>query len=189
MSDYVTVAELRTALGVGEALYSDADLQEVCTSAQSAIEPMLWQDERFISGWGISENKLKLAFALNHNFYVGHSVDVSGVRSDLDATYTLDSVAPLYVGVLTTGKSDVPQHTQSPMGRVRTHSPIDYSTNAQVRLAALMVASDMWQARQGSSGGAASPDFTPSPYKMGNTLLARVRGLLINVISPYAVVG
>ncbi len=31
--------------------------------------------------------------------------------------------------------------------------------------------------------------FTPSPYRMGNTLLARVRGLLAPYLDPRSMVG
>jgi hypothetical protein len=52
-----------------------------------------------------------------------------------------------------------------------------------------MIAVDIWQARQSSNAGGISPDFQPSPYRMGNTLLARVRGLLANHLSPNGLVG
>ena len=36
-----TVAELRSVLGIG-ALYTDAQLQEVCDAADNVLLPMLW---------------------------------------------------------------------------------------------------------------------------------------------------
>ncbi len=48
-----------------------------------------------------------------------------------------------------------------------------------------MVAVDIWQARQASNAGGISPDFQPSPYRMGNTLMARVRGLLASTTTLY----
>ena len=41
-----TVAELRSALGVGS-LYPDATLQEVCDAADAVILPMLWNNYSF----------------------------------------------------------------------------------------------------------------------------------------------
>jgi hypothetical protein len=52
-----------------------------------------------------------------------------------------------------------------------------------------MIAVDIWQARQNSNAGGISPDFTPSPYRMGNTLMARVRGLLADHLAPGGLVG
>jgi hypothetical protein len=54
----------------------------------------------------------------------------------------------------------------------------------------MMIAVDIWQARQAPSGQGASIDnFVPSPFKMGNTLIARVRGLLAPYMAPTAMVG
>jgi len=59
-----------------------------------------------------------------------------------------------------------------------------------VREASMMIAVDIWQARQAPSGQGASIDgFVPSPFKMGNTLIARVRGLLAPYLAPTSMVG
>ena len=52
-----------------------------------------------------------------------------------------------------------------------------------------MIAVDIWQARQLSSAGGISPDFQPSPYRMGNSLLSRVRGLIADHLAPTGMVG
>lgn len=64
-----------------------------------------------------------------------------------------------------------------------------YASTPAVREAAMNLAVDIWQARQQSSIGGVSPDFSPSPYRMGNTLMARVRGLLAPYMSPRSMVG
>ena len=48
-----TVAELRTALGVGT-LYTDAVLQSVCDAADNVLLPMLWKNQQYISAHGNS---------------------------------------------------------------------------------------------------------------------------------------
>jgi hypothetical protein len=53
----------------------------------------------------------------------------------------------------------------------------------------MMIAVDIWQARQMSATGGISPDFQPSPYRMGNTLMARVRGLIADYLHPGGLVG
>ncbi len=59
-----------------------------------------------------------------------------------------------------------------------------------LREASLLIAVDIWQSRQLSNAGGVPPDgFTPSPYRMGNTLLARVRGLIANYLNPNGLVG
>jgi len=53
-----------------------------------------------------------------------------------------------------------------------------------------MIAIDIWQSRQSPSGGSVTIDgFQPSPYRLGNTLLARVRGMLAPFIDPRSMVG
>ena len=64
-----------------------------------------------------------------------------------------------------------------------------YSTTPAINEAAMMLAVDIWQARQQSSIGGVSPDFQPSPYRMGNQLMGRVRGLISPYTSPRSMVG
>ena len=53
-----------------------------------------------------------------------------------------------------------------------------------------MIAIDIFQSRQApSSGGVSIDGYTPSPYRMGNTLLARVRGLIAPYLDPRSMVG
>ena len=66
---------------------------------------------------------------------------------------------------------------------------VDYAIQPEINLASLMIAVDIWQARQASNAGGISPDFQPSPYRMGNTLMARVRGLLADHLAPGGQVG
>jgi hypothetical protein len=80
-------------------------------------------------------------------------------------------------------------HAVQPYGTVAGSTYTNYATVSAVREAALMVAVDIWQARQASNAGGISPDFQPSPYRMGNTLTARVRGLLAPYLSPNSLVG
>jgi hypothetical protein len=65
-----------------------------------------------------------------------------------------------------------------------------YAEEPAIRQAALMLAVDVWQARQAPSSGGVSVDgVTPSPYRLGNTMLAKVRGLIAPYMNPRAMVG
>ena len=44
---YVTMAELRTNLGIGT-LYSDSVVEEVCQSAQDIIDSYLWYNQALV---------------------------------------------------------------------------------------------------------------------------------------------
>ena len=76
-----------------------------------------------------------------------------------------------------------------PFATVAASTYQDWSEDKAIQTAALEISVDIWQSRQVSSTGGTSPDFSPSPYRMGNTLLARVRGLIAHALDPQSMVG
>ena len=187
-----TVAELRSALGVGS-LYADATLQEVCDASDAVILPMLWNNYSFNVAHSNTANTGTLYFETTTKdvFYVGQTVVVSGNGSKHNGNKTLTGVGDYNITYNISGNNNTPApyHPVNPLGQVAADTYVDYTQDAAVQEAALMISVDIWQARQVSNSGGVSPDFTPSPYRMGNTLLARVRGLLAHAISPNSMVG
>jgi hypothetical protein len=186
-----TVAELRTALGVGT-LYSDATLQEVCDSADNVLLPFLWKNQQYIIAHGNTGTVGTLYFNsdIRDYFYIGQSVVISGAGTKYNGTKTITSVSEYSFSITTTHTSDNPKHTVEPYGIAAAETYTDYSTVPAVQTAALMISIDIWQSRQApSSGGVTIDGFAPSPYRMGNTLLARVRGLLAPYLDPRSMVG
>jgi hypothetical protein len=186
-----TVAELRSALGVGS-LYPDATLQEVCDAADAVILPMLWADVHF----NVAHENTTTVGTLYFNevvkdiFYVGQAVVVSGNKSHFNGNKTITAVGDYTISYSITGTpAATPKHIVAPYGTVTADVTTDWAEDKAVQQAALMISVDIWQARQVSSTGGVSPDFTPSPYRMGNTLLARVRGLIAHALSPNSMVG
>lgn len=187
-----TVAELRSALGVGS-LYADATLQQTCDAADAVILPMLWNNYTFNIGHSNTATTGTLYFDIlvSDIFYVGQTVVVSGNGSKHNGSKTITGVGDYNITYNITGNNNTPApyHPVQPLGQVAADTYVDYTLDAAVQEAALMISVDIWQARQVSNSGGVSPDFTPSPYRMGNTLLARVRGLLAHAISPNSMVG
>ena len=187
-----TVAELRSALGVGS-LYPDATLQEVCDAADAVILPMLWNNYSFNVAHSNTTNTGTLYFETTTKdvFYVGQTVVITGNGSKHNGSKTITGVGAYSITYAITGNNNTaaPYHPVNPLGQVAADTYVDWSQDAAVQEAALMISVDIWQARQVSSTGGVSPDFTPSPYRMGNTLLARVRGLLAHALSPDSMVG
>jgi len=187
-----TVAELRSALGVGS-LYPDATLQEVCDAADAVILPMLWNNYSFNVAHSNTTNTGTLYFETTTKdvFYVGQTVVITGNGSKHNGSKTITGVGAYSITYAITGNNNTaaPYHPVNPLGQVAADTYVDYTLDAAVQEAALMISVDIWQARQVSSTGGVSPDFTPSPYRMGNTLLARVRGLLAHALSPDSMVG
>jgi hypothetical protein len=187
-----TVAELRSALGVGS-LYADATLQSVCDAADAVILPMLWNNYTFNVGHSNTATTGTLYFdtLVEDVFYVGQTVVISGNGSKHNGSKTLTGVGDYNITYNISGNNNTPApyHPVNPLGQVAADTYVDYTLDAAVQEAALMISVDIWQARQVSNSGGVSPDFTPSPYRMGNTLLARVRGLLAHALSPNSMVG
>ena len=119
------------------------------------------------------------------------TVTISGNGSKHNGSKTLTGVGENTITYAITGNNNTaaPYHPVAPYGLVTADTYVDYSIVPAVREASLMIAIDIWQARQASNAGGISPDFQPSPYRMGNTLLARVRGLLAPYLSPNSLVG
>ena len=212
---YVTPTQLRSALGIGS-LYDDADLETACQSAQNIISKMLWKNTYPVVGAGVYNNYAYLSLATAGAFVAGQTITISGCGATYNGSRTITSTYPwtpnsgsfpyftfypwntlnyprgfsLIQFALT--HADENYHLITPYGQVEGTEygdAVDYSAVPEIQEASLMIAIDIWQARQQSNAGGISPDFTPSPYRMGNTVLARVRGLISPYLSPRGMVG
>ena len=188
-----TVSELRTALGVGT-LYADATLQEVCDAADNVLLPFIWANTTPVIAHSNTASTGTSYFAdyVNDVFYVGQTVVFTGCGSKHNGSKTLTGVGEKSVTYAITGNNNTPApyHPINPFGTVAADTYLDPSTIPAIQEAALMISIDIWQSRQApSSGGVSIDGYTPSPYRMGNTLLARVRGLLAPYLSPNSMVG
>jgi hypothetical protein len=189
---YCTEAELRTALGIGT-LYTSTVVEEVCQSAENIVTGYLWKNQLNNIGHSNTATTGTLYFStsITNILYVGQVVVISGNGSKHNGSKTITAVTPTTITYAITGNNNAvtPFHPVNPFGTVSGDTYVDYATVPEVRESTLMIAIDIWQSRQQTANGGISPDFQPSPYKMGNTLLARVRGLLANHLSPNGLVG
>jgi hypothetical protein len=188
-----TVAELRSALGVGS-LYNDATLQEVCDAADNVLLPFIWNNSTFNVGHSNTATTGTLYFTMPvyDVFYVGETVTISGNGAKHNGSKTITSVDKYSITYAITGNNNTPApyHPVNPWGTVAAETYLDPSTIPAIQEAALMISVDIWQSRQApSSGGVTIDGYQPSPYRMGNTLLARVRGLLAPYLDPRSMVG
>jgi hypothetical protein len=186
-----TIAELRTALGVGT-LYADATLQEVCDAADNVLLPFIWSNSNFaIANSNVGTvGTLYFDIVTSDNYYVGQTVVISGAGSYFNGTKTITQVGTNSITVTTTHISDTNKHPINPYASVAAEDYLDAATVPAIQEAALMISIDIFQSRQApSSGGVTIDGYQPSPYRMGNTLLARVRGLLAPYLDPRSMVG
>ena len=188
-----TVAELRTALGIGT-LYTDAVLQEVCDAADNVLLPFLWTNTTPVVGHSNTENTGSSYFNdyVKDIFYVGQTVTITGCGSKHNGNKTITGVGDYSIDYAISGNNNTPapRHPINPYGNLAADTYTDYTTIAAIQEASLMLAIAIWQARQAPTGQGVSIDgYAPSPYTMSNQLMARIRGLIAPYISPNSMVG
>jgi len=211
----VTMQELRTNLGIGT-LYTDATVEECCQTAEDLIGAYLWHNDAPVVGSSISNNVATLVLANPGIFVTGQSIAVSNCGATYNGTYTLTgsfpgTTVPASIGtafwstyafssypngysIIQYAKvaADDPFHFIKPYGRALgpEHKAQAYTATPAIREAAMIVAVDIWQARQVSqTGGVGMDGVSASPYRMGYQLINRIRGLIQPYSSPNSLVG
>jgi hypothetical protein len=187
-----TVAELRSTLGVGT-LYPDATLQEVCDATDAVLLPMLWTNVVYNIAHSNTATTGTLYFEdkVEKVFYVGQTVVIGGNGSKFNGSKTLTGVGDYNITFNITGNNNTPavEHPVQPFGTVTADTYVDWSTDAAIQQAALMISVEIWQARTATLSGSNAVDFQPSPYRMSAQLLAKVRGLIAHALAPTSMVG
>jgi hypothetical protein len=207
---YTTMQEIRDSLGIGT-LYLDATVEECCQTAQVLINSFLWFNTAPVVATGRSSNVATAIIANPGQFVVGQTVLITACGSGFNGTKTITSTSPYpasvsapylpsrwvfplgyqYIQYASTG-SDELFHLVQPYGLMA--GPVDktasYANTAAIRSASMILATNIWQSRQATQNGGMGVDgYSPSPFRMSNTLMASIRGLLAPYLSPGAMVG
>jgi hypothetical protein len=188
-----TVAELRSALGVGT-LYSDATLQSVCDAADNVLLPFIWANTNSIIGHSNTATTGTSYFDENvqETFYIGQTVVISGSGSKHNGSKTITEVGEKSITYAISGNNNAvkPYHPINPFGIVAADTYLDPATVPAIQEASLMVAISIWTSRQTNSGNGMNPDGSiGNMYAMSSQLIARVRGLLAPYLDPRSMVG
>ena len=186
-----TVATLRSALGVGT-LYADATLQSVCDAGDDVLLPFLWKNQQQIIAHSSSGTVGTLYFdvPIRDVFYIGQTVTISNAGSRYNGSKTITAVGEYSFTITITAGNNNPYHTVAPYGTAAAETYTDYSAIASIQQASLQICEAIWQARQAPSGQGMTVDgFSPSPFTMSSTLVARIRGLIAPYLSPNAQIG
>jgi hypothetical protein len=212
---YVTVAELRANLGIGS-LYSDSTVEECAQSAEDLLNQYLWFNTAPVVGTGLQDNVVTLMLANPNAFVATQSIVVSGCGATFNGTHTITGTIPPSTGTTSLipvfmyqyGQVNYPNgysfvqyartaanqnfHKVLPYG-VATgpdHKTQAYASTPAIREAAMILATQIWQARQTQQTGSVGMDgISASPYKMGYQLINLVRGLIQPYASPASLVG
>ena len=185
-----TVDELRSALGVGS-VYTDNTLQTVCDAADAVLSPMLWMNSygNIAHSSTTTTGTLYFDFPTYNVFYVGQTVVVTGNGSKLNGSKTITGVGENSITFTITNGTAATYHPVQPYGNVACDTYTDWTTDAAVKQAALMISVDIWQSRNSANGGNVSLDGSPMPYRMGISMLSRVKGLIAHALAPGSLVG
>jgi len=212
---YVTEQELRDNLGIGD-LYSDAVVEECCQAAQDILNQFLWFDSAPVVGTTLQNNVATVMIANPAIFTTGQSVTLTGCGATFNGTYTITGTIPWSTGTTNlipaiswntnvwnwpNGYSFI-QFAKTAanvnFSRVLPYGSAvgadtktsTYATTPAVREAAMILAVDIFQARQVSqTGGVTIDGFSPSPYRLGNSMIGKIRGLIAGYTNPAAMVG
>jgi len=209
---YVTEAELRANLGI-ENLYSSDIVETCCQTAQDLLNQFLWFDSAPVVGVTLQSNVATAVIANPAIFSTGQSVTLSGCGATFNGTYTITATIPFTTGTSNsfpfTNMHFSPTSGYSLIQFAKTASNTNfqrllpygsavgadtktasYATTGAVREAAMILAVDIFQARQVSqTGGVTIDGFSPSPYRMGNAMIGKIRGLIAGYQNPNSMVG
>ena len=212
---YVTEAELRANLGISD-LYSSDIVETCCQTAQDLLNQFLWFDSVPVVGTVLQNNIATVMLANPAIFSVGQSVTLSGCGSTFNGTFTITGTLPWSAGSATyfpamqwnsyswnwpKGYSFIQFAKTASNANFTRVLPYGsavgadtkteaYATNPAVREAAMILATDIFQARQVSqTGGVTIDGYSPSPYRMGNSMIGKIRGLIAGYTNPNTMVG
>jgi hypothetical protein len=212
---YVTEAELRANLGI-ENLYSSDIVETCCQAAQDILNQFLWFDSAPVVGVTLQDNVATVMVANPAIFSTGQSVTLSGCGATFNGTYTITGTIPWSAGTVNQIPSLVfnPYTWNWPNGysfiqfsktaanvnfkRVLPYGSAvgedtktnSYATTPAIREAAMILAVDIFQARQVSqTGGVGIDGLSPSPYRLGNSMIGKIRGLIAGYLNPNSQVG
>lgn len=186
MPSIITAAQLRAVLGVSSSLYNDAYLEKIIGSAEAVILPMLTANQAAIAEVYLTSNVAYYVTQRPHYFVAGQTVVASGiVPATFNGTITVtDNITDPYIFSAAKTNADIIIRGVIPAG-VAYLSGADaatlYASTDAVESAVTIVSVEIFQSITAAGGQIEGVDFTPSPYRMGRSLMNRVIGLL----SPY----
>ena len=192
MPELVTASQLRSVLGVSVSLYDDAALNEYIEAAEDAIGDFLVQHSCNIKEHKCVDNIWTNYTDRPHQFYQGQSVTITeNHHNQATLVKTVTEVIDDYTFTVTHTHADFDKHAVIPNDKVyATTNGLDfYDGNAAIQKAVIALAVEIFQAILTTGGTGQALDFTPSPYRLGRTLLYKVTGMISKYMDERGMVG
>ena len=187
MPAIITVASLRTVLGVSVSLYSNDYLESIIDSAEQVILPLLTANQVAVSDVYLTSNVAYYVTQRPHGFVEGQSVVVSDcVPATFNGTITItDDITSPYIFSAALVNADIIVRGVIPAGIAflsGANAATLYASTDAVEQAVTIVSVEIFQSVVAPGGQIEGVDFTPSPFRMGRSLQNRVIGLLGNYV-------
>lgn len=184
MAELVTAAQLRSVLGVSVSLYDDAALDEFIESAEDAIGDFLIQHSVQILEQENKDNVRINYTDREHKFYVGQTIIIEGSGSKV-----VLGIPDHFTFTYTQVEADFDSRYLIPSVRAKVNGLDQYDGNAAIEKAVIALAVEIFQAILTTGGTGQALDFTPSPYRLGRTLLYKVTGMISKYMDERGMVG
>tara|TARA_R110000868_G_scaffold135518_1_gene348100 strand:- start:9445 stop:10026 length:582 start_codon:yes stop_codon:yes gene_type:complete len=185
MPNIITADELRQVLGVSESLFDDAYLNQIIESAEGVILPLLTQYQCAIVTTRIKNGVIFCETLRPCYFGVGQTIIIAGCGEAIDGEYEITSHSTrAFEFSVETLEADRGLYTIIPSGTATLDgysAATLYANTPAIKSALLVVSTEIFQSITASGGQIEGVDFTPTPFRMGRSLMNRVIGLL----SPF----
>jgi len=193
MPSIITVAQLRSVLGVSSSLYSDAYLTGIIDTAELTILPLLQSYSNSIAQYRIEDGTCVMETLLPNEFKAGQSVVIGNVATALNGTRTItDTISKEYEFSFATNEADADWTPVIPAGSAYVSgkdAATLYASNAAIESAITIVSVEVFQSITAAGGQIEGVDFQPTPYRMGRSLANRVAALLSQYRNAAGMVG
>ena len=207
---YVTEAELRANLLIGT-LYSSDIVETCCQTAEDLLNKFLWFNSAPIVATALTSNVATITVASPGIFVTGQTVTIAGSGATFNGSRAITGMGPATVttnNLFITYPFNYPRGYQflqfaitasdqtnflvQPYGTMTgpDTKTTSYALTGGVREAAMVLATSIFQSRQTTQNGGMSVDgFSPSPFKLSNTLMASIRGLIAPYMTPNSMLA
>lgn len=182
MPTIITATQLRSVLGVSSSLYNDDYLNQIINSAEEIIIPMLAKYSSGVSFAERSGTTVTLTTKEPHQFLVGQSVVVDYVPfANFNGNHTITAITEDTIQYTTNQSGTIDKTPIIPGGIIYLQAQQYWTSEPAIQSAVYVVSTEIFQSRTAAGGQIEGIDFTPTPYRMGKSLLNRITGLL----APY----
>ena len=192
MPELVTASQLRAVLGVSVSLYSDTALDEYINAAEDVIGDFLTQHSVAIVAHKLESNVAYIYTDRPHEFYVGQTVTINDQHGHgWNGNKVVTTIPDAYTFTFAYVGTDEVKHNVIPNGRATAQGAgLDFYAGIDaIEKAVLALAVEIFQAILTTGGTAQALDYTPSPYRLGRTLLYKVTGMITKYLDTRGMVG